>query len=201
MSSHYPMYSLSRALSIEEKKLYKIIEKLNEGVADKYFVFEEGRVEYRHEKKDSLEEFLKEEYKKLDKVSTIASLARFRSEISAEVGWDRRKPLENGREFYCAPFRLKFEMSQFAPQSMFNALKGGCFEQISETLGFKKYMKRVRSTEEIFSTLEKFVKEFIRGKKSTFEIIGNHKLEYEEYFMERVIYYQQSLNRYGLRPE
>ena len=203
MSSHYPMYSLSRALSIEEKKLYKVIGRMNEGVADKYFVFENGQIEYRFEKKDALGDFLEEEYSKLDKSPKIASLASFRSEISSETGWDRRKPLENGREFYCAPFQLKFEMSQFASQSMIHALKWNQFEEVSETLGFKKYEKKLKSVEEIFSTIGQFVEEFIRGKKSTFEIIGKHKhkLEYDDYFMERVMYFQQSLDRYGLRPE
>ena len=196
------MSSLSKAGGIEKKKLRGIIEGLGEGVADKYFVFEEGEIRYREEQKGALKEFLQEEFSKWSKTSTIHSLASFKSTISGKFEWDRRSPLPAGREFFCSPFELTFEVSEFAPKGLIKTLKREKFTDDRDTLGFRNFHKHARSTGEIFELLQSFMTKFLKDNALNMQspTPHNHDLTISPYFIERAMYYQQSLKRYGLRP-
>jgi hypothetical protein len=202
MSSHYSMYSLSIALSIKEENLLKIIKNMNEGIADQYFVFDGGEIKYRKDRAEDLCEFLKEKFTKLDKDYTIESQASFNSEISGVFSWDRKKPLPKGREFYCSPFKLKFKISNLAPISLTQALKTQNYlEEDRHYFGFRVYSKAAKTTEGVLELMNTFIKGFLELYAVNQQGPRKDKIIISDEFIDQLMHYEQSLKRYGLRPD
>jgi hypothetical protein len=200
MSKHLSLYSLSRAVCIEEKKLPKVIKGLKEGVADTYFVFEKGEIRYREDRKDALNEFLQEEFTSLSKTSTIRSLSDFKSTISGRFAWDRQSPLPAGKEFYCSPFELLLEVSEFAPEGIMRTLKLQNWTEQRDTFGFRNFSITARSTAEIFDFLDSFMTKYLYQNSVNTQAPKKHKLIISPPFFEELMHFKQSVTRYKLRP-
>ena len=185
---------------LKEKKLLKIIEGLKEGVADKYFVFEEGEIRYRDNKKDALIEFDQEEFTILGETSSIHSLSDFKSTISGRFAWDRQSPMPEGKQFYCSPFELMFEVSNFAPEGIVQTIQQQIWTERREIFGFRNFSITARSIEEIFDILDSFITKYLHRNKVNEQGSQKHRLIISPDLFEELMHFKQSVNRYRLRP-
>lgn len=200
MSNNFSLYSLSRAICIKEKKLLKIIEGLKEGVADKYFVFEEGEIQYRENMRDALKEFVQEEFFDLRKTLTIHSLSVFRSTISGRFAWDRESPMPEGKQFYCSPFEIMFEVSEFAPEGIIRTLKQQIWTEQRKLFGFSVFSITARSTSETFNLLDSFMTKYLYQNSVNTQDSQKHDLVISSQFLKELMHFKQSVKRYRLRP-
>lgn len=120
--------------------------------------------------------------------------------ISGGFDWDRDEPRSRGSKFYCTPFSLVFTISKPMPPTMNNLFKRLGYTGVTHELG-ALFSKDLCSASDVLQTVEDFINKYLVNNTIDGQSPESHLTwELSSGFLWSVMYFKQSLQRYGIRP-
>jgi hypothetical protein len=121
--------------------------------------------------------------------------------ISGRFGWVRDRPYRKGGKFYCSSFSLTFEISKpILPgvNSLFIRLG---YKEVTGDNKSPTFVKKVIEGSDVLDEVNTFTSKYLNRRiidGSSPE--GHLTWEFDRSFLKSVMYYKQSLKRYGSKP-
>jgi len=122
--------------------------------------------------------------------------------IGCQFEWDRKVPLPEGREFYCSPLIISFYIVDREKTNVKYIMDNLGFKGSDDDDGGATFRKEFRTSEAVLKSIDSFMSSYLAS--NTVQGIGTPESpswEFEQYFLERLMYWQQSVNRYSIRTD
>jgi hypothetical protein len=121
--------------------------------------------------------------------------------ISGSFDWDRPWPRKKGGKFYCTPFGLVFSISRSIPPSVWRLFKRLGYREVSGKKKSLRFVKKLSPSVDVLDEVNLFISKYLEG-----HIIDGQSperyltWEFNRNFLRGLMYYKQSIKRYGIRP-
>jgi hypothetical protein len=121
--------------------------------------------------------------------------------ISGAFDWDRSWPRTKGSKFYCSPFRLAFSISRPVPPSVRQLFKHLGYREVTGEKNSPRFVKKLELSVDVLDEVNQFTSKYLERHVIDGQSPERYLTwEFSSNFLWRVMYYKQSLKRYGARP-
>ena len=121
--------------------------------------------------------------------------------VSGAFDWDRSWPRKKGGKFYCSPFRLAFTISKPVPPSVWRLFKRLGYREVTGEKKSPRFVKTLGFSVDVLDEVNHFISSYLEGHKIDGQSPERYLTwEFQGNFLRGVMYYKQSLKRYGARP-
>ena len=121
--------------------------------------------------------------------------------ISGSFDWIQERPKKKGGKFYCSPFTLAFDISKSTLPSVRYLFKRLGDKEMSCKKNAPRFTKKLNEGSDVLDEVNIFTTKYL--EKHIIDGQSPEKYltwEFSSGFLWSLMYYKQSLKRYGVRP-
>ncbi len=121
--------------------------------------------------------------------------------ISGSFDWIKDRPNNKGDKFYCSSFTLTFDISKPILPGVNSLFKRLGYKEVTGKKKAPRFIKKLNGGSDVLDEINNFTTKYLQK-----HIIDGSSpesyltWEFDNGFLKSLMYYKQSLKRYGFRP-
>jgi len=121
--------------------------------------------------------------------------------ISGSFDWDQDRPKKKGGKFYCSPFTLTFNISKPILPGVISLFKRLGYKEVTGEKKSPSFVKKIHSGTDVLDEVNIFTTKYLQRHIIDGSSPSSYLTwEFSSNFLKNMMYYKQSLKRYGVRP-